>query len=633
MTPPPDATTQRAPTRGAATAESPDAADHPTDPDLTDPDLTAAEVGWELDDLLAGSSVDELVAQATAVVEGVAAARGTVGDLDADGLAALMRRVGDLHDLLGRAGSYVGLRLAENTLDPERGAAMAKLAEASTELASQLVFLELEWAAVADEHADELLADPVLGFCAHHLRTMRRYRDHLLAEPQEQVLTETSVSGAAAWVRLFDEQTSAIEVALPDSAPGGARSASLEEGLSLLQHPDRPVRADAAEAVSEALRPGLRTRAFIFNTLLLDKSVHDRLRSYPTWLSSRNLANEASDESVAALIDAVVGRYDLPQRWYRLKAQVLGVERLADYDRSASVAESDRKVGWNEATGLVIDAYDSFSPQLADIVREFIDGRWVDAPVRPGKRPGAFCAYTVADHHPYLLLNWTASDRDVLTLAHELGHGIHAYLARPQGNFAQDTPLTMAETASVFGEAITNQRLLSRLEDPNERFALLASTLEDSIATVFRQVAMSRFESAVHTHRRDTGELSVDDFGDHWAATQTDMLGDAVELSEGYRNWWSYVPHFMATPGYVYAYAFGQLLALSVYARYQSEGEAFVPDYLAMLSAGGSRSPEDLAAMVDCDLTDPGFWDAGLDIVGGQLDAAEAAARDAGRLR
>ena len=621
MTPPPDAATQPAPVDDAARDDS-----------VADADLTAVDIAWELDDLLDGASTDDLMARAAELADEVAQARGTIADLDAAGMAALMGRVGELHDLLGRAGSYVGLRLAENTLDPERGAAMAKLSEAATELSTKLVFLDLEWAAVPDEQADALLADPVLGFCAHHLRTMRRYRNHLLSEAEEQVLTETSVSGAAAWVRLFDEQTSAIEVAMPGSAPGGERTASLEEGLSLLQHPDRTVRADAADAVSTALKPGLRTRAYIYNTLLLDKSVQDRLRSYPTWLSSRNLANEASDESVAALIDAVVARYDLPQRWYSLKAKVLGVDRLADYDRSASVADSDRKVGWAEASSLVIDAYDSFSPRLADIVREFIDGNWIDAPVRPGKRPGAFCAYTVASHHPYLLLNWTGSDRDVLTLAHELGHGIHAYLARPQGIFSQDTPLTMAETASVFGEAVTNNALLARLSDPNERFALLASTLEDSIATVFRQVAMSRFESACHTHRRDVGELSVDDFGDHWAATQTEMLGDTVEVTEGYRNWWSYVPHFMATPGYVYAYAFGQLLALSVYARYQAEGEGFVPSYLDMLAAGGSRSPEELAAMVDCDLADPGFWDAGLDIVAAQLDAAEAAAGEAGRL-
>jgi oligoendopeptidase F len=380
------------------------------------------------------------------------------------------------------------------------------------------------------------------------------------------------------------------------------------------------------------LAPGLRTRAYIYNTLLLDKSVNDRLRHHSTWASSRNLANEASDASVDALVAAVTARYDIAQRWYRAKADVLGLERLADYDRMASVGSGEQRIGWSEATSVVRDAYGSFSGELADIVGRFIDEGWIDAPVRPGKRGGAFCAYTVPSHHPYVLLNWTSSHRDVATLAHELGHGVHGYLAREQGVFHQSTPLTLAETASVFGETVTTQRLLALLDDPAERFALLAASLEDSIATVFRQVAMFRFEAACHGERRSVGELSVERFGDLWAQTQTDMLGDAVEVTDGYRSWWSYIPHFIATPGYVYAYAYGQLLALSVYAQYQRQGDGFVPAYLDLLRAGGSKSPEELAAIVGCDLADAGFWDAGLDIVEQQLQAALEAARQAGRL-
>ena len=436
------------------------------------------------------------------------------------------------------------------------------------------------------------------------------------------------MTGAGAWVRLFDELTSAIEVTLPDhDEPVG-----LEQGLSMLSSPDRSVRASAAEAVSAGLQPGLRTRAYVYNTLLSDRAIDDRLRSFDSWISSRNLGNEASDASVQALIDAVVARYDIPQRWYRLKADVLGLDKIADYDRNASVATSEKQIGWSEATGIVRDAYASFSPELADIVGRFIDEQWIDAPIRPGKRPGAFCAYTVPEHHPYVLLNWAGKSRDVATLAHELGHGIHAYLSREQGIFHHMTPLTLAETASVFGETVTSNRLLGMLDDPGERFAFLASTLEDSIATVFRQVAMNRFEDACHTDRREYGELSTERFGEHWFETQGAMLGDAVELTDGYRDWWSYIPHFIGTPGYVYAYAYGQLLALSVYARYQERGDAFVPAYLELLKAGGSRSPEELGAIVDCDLTDPGFWDAGLDIVAAQLTAAEEAAKLAGRL-
>jgi oligoendopeptidase F len=370
----------------------------------------------------------------------------------------------------------------------------------------------------------------------------------------------------------------------------------------------------------------------VYNTLLLDKSVDDRLRRYPSWVSSRNLSNEASDASVQALVDAVVARYDIAQRWYATKAQVLGVERIADFDRMASVASDESTVGWSAARGLVLDAYASFSPELADVARRFFEESWIDAPTVEGKRPGAFCAYTVPSHHPYVLLNWTGRNRDVLTLAHELGHGLHAYLAREQGVFHQSTPLTLAETASVFGEAVTNNALLEQIDDPAQRFALLASTVEDSIATVFRQVAMNRFEDAVHNARRDEGELSVDRFGEVWADTQTAMLGESVELTDGYRTWWSYIPHFIGSPGYVYAYAYGQLLALSVYARYRERGGDFVPSYLELLRAGGSLPPEELGRIVDCDLADPGFWDAGLDIVDGQLDAAIEAARAAGRL-
>ena len=547
-----------------------------------------------------------------------------------------MQTMADLQEVQGRVGYYAMLRFSENTADPERGALMMKVQERSTTLATKLVFFELEWAAVDETKVEELLSDPRLDFCAHHLRSMHRYRNHMLSEPEEQLLTEKSVSGASAWVRLFDEQTSAITVDLPAALVGGEgdepATVPLEAALSMLQAPDRDVRRTAAEAVTAGLEPGLRTRAFIFNTLLLDKSVDDRLRNYPTWISERNLSNEASDESVQALVDAVVNRYDLPQRWYSLKAKVLGLDRLADYDRMASVADDETSIGWDEARTVVLDAYRSFSPELADVATRFFDEQWIDAPTRPGKRPGAFCAYTVPSHHPYVLLNWTSRPRDVATLAHELGHGLHAYLAREQGVFHQSTPLTLAETASVFGEAVTNNALLAQLEDPDARFALLASTLEDSIATVFRQVAMNRFEDSVHTARRGEGELSVERIGDLWVASQEAMLGDSVEITEGYRNWWSYIPHFIGTPGYVYAYAYGQLLALSVYARYTERGETFVPAYLELLRAGGSTTPAELGRIVDCDLEDPGFWDAGLDIVEAQLDAATAAAEAAGRL-
>ncbi len=592
----------------------------------TDADLTAADVAWDLEPLLGDGDVDSHLAAAEALVGEIEGVRGTVASLDAAGLAAVMRTLGELQDHLGRAGSYAGLRFTTDTLDAERGALMQRVEETSTAIATRAIFFELEWAALTDEQAEALLADPALDFCAYHLRSARRYRAHLLTEPEEKILAEKDVTGSSAWARLFSELTSAITVEL-DGQP-----LALEQGLAVLASPDREDRAAAAAAVTEGLAPGLRTRAFVFNTLLADKSTDDRLRSYASWIGSRNLANEASDESVQALVDAVVARYDIPQRWYALKARLLGVDRLADYDRMASVASSESQFGWAEARELVLDAYASFSPRLADAGTKFFEEGWIDAPIRPGKRPGAFCAYTVPTHHPYLLLNWTSRRRDVLTLAHELGHGLHAYLARPQGIYHQTTPLTLAETASVFGETVTFGRLLDATPDPDDRLALLAESLEGQIATVFRQIAMNRFEDRVHTHRRETGELSTDDFAGYWAETQTAMLGDAVEITEGYRTWWSYIPHFIATPGYVYAYAYGQLLALSVYRRYEERGDDFVPAYLELLAAGGSRSPEELGRIVDCDLADPHFWTGGLAIVEQQLEAAEAAAAATGRV-
>ena len=382
--------------------------------------------------------------------------------------------------------------------------------------------------------------------------------------------------------------------------------------------------------MSAALEPGLRTRGFIYNTLVYDKSVEDRLRHYPNWLASRNLANEASDESVMALIEAVRNRYDIPQRWYRLKAKLLGVERLADYDRAAPVLAEDVSYSFGEARDLVLDTYQSFSPVAGDVTRRFFDERWIDAPTRPHKRGGAFCAYTVPSVHPYVMLNFTATRRDVLTMAHELGHGLHATLARPQGVFHQSTPLTLAETASVFGEELVFGRMLAEATDDERRLGLLAERVDGAIATVFRQMAMNRYEHLAHTRRRAEGELSADRLCETWVETQAELFGDSVEITGGYRMWWSYVPHFLNTPGYVYAYAYGLLLALSVYSRYLHEGDPFVPRYIDLLSAGGSRSPEQLAEIVGIDLTDPGFWDAGLALVEEQLsEAEELAARGA----
>ena len=580
-----------------------------TAPETTDPELQAT--AWDLEPLVDGEGPDGVERRLAEALERsqefAARYAGKLGELDSERLREAMQELATIHDLVGRAGTYAALRFSTDTADPANGALLQLAQERGTAIETTLLFFDLEWAALEEERAEELLAGEGLEFCRHHLRNVRRYRDHLLSEPEEKILAEKSLTGAGAWTRLFEELTSAIEVQLPgeDSADGAdaQRAASgdgekvaLDIALSRLSLPDREARRSTAQAVTEALAPGLRTRAFLFNTLLADKGVDDRLRHYPHWLAARNLANEASDESVAALIEAVRGRYEIPRRWYRLKARLLGVERLADYDRMASVSEDEVSFPFASAREIVLDCYSSFSPELGEVAKRFFDERRIDAPVRPAKRGGAFCASAVPSVEPYVLLNYTARRRDVLTLAHELGHGVHFSLAARQGIFHQGTPLTLAETASVFGETVVFSRLLAEDSSPASRLALLAENLEDTIATVFRQVAMNRFEDLVHTARREEGELSVARFGELWADSQSELLGDSVELTEGYRSWWSYIPHFIGSPGYVYAYAYGQLLALSVYERYEQTGAELVPRYLQLLAAGGSRSPEELGA-------------------------------------
>ena len=596
------------------------------------PDQALAEARWNLDPLVDGAGaegtlafLDEARERAQAFSE---AHRGKVADLDVDGLVAAMRELEQIFERVGRAGGYASLWFTVDTRDPERGALLQQVRERGAEIETSLLFFELEWNELDDERAEELLAADEIEFCRHHLRTARRYRPHQLTEPEERVLTETDVTGPSAFQRLFTEQTSALMVELPDAD----EPMPLMEALSKLQDPDRELREATAAAVTASLEPDLRTRAFIFNTLLQDKSTKDRLRSYEHWLASRNLANEASDESVEALIDAVVQSYELARRWYRLKAKLLGLDRLAHYDRMAPVTDDPRHIPYAEARELVLDCYRGFSPELGDAAEGFFAGDYIDAPPEPGKRGGAFCAYVVPSVHPYVMLNYTSRSNDVLIMAHELGHGVHAHLARDQGLFQFSTPLTLAETASIFGETIVLERLLGDAPDAAARLSLLAESLDGAVAAVFRQIAMNRFEDRIHERRRTAGELSVDDFASEWLDTQKDLLGDSVEVTDDYGSWWSYVPHFVDTPGYVYAYAYGHLLALSVYRKYKERGDEFVPSYLELLRAGGSRSPEDLGAIVDVDLTDPGFWQSGLDLIAEQLDAAEAAASEAGRL-
>lgn len=567
-----------------------------------------------LDDAMLGVDLAEADARAEAFRDAYA---GRIAGLSPAELVEAVTELEEIQELAGKVSAYAALEFAAQTTDPARGALLQRVEEASAALGTHLVFFELEWLAVPDDAAKRSLAHPALAGYRHHLEAARRYQPHVLSEAEERILKEKAVTGRSAWVRLFTEEAGRIKVRVD------AEDTTLDAALSRLHDPDRAVRRDAQEAVTAALEPGLPVRTYILNTLVADKATDDRLRSYPHWLASRNLANEAPEATVRALTEAVSTRYDVLARWYRLKGRVLGLEPLYDYDRYAAFPESGRDVPWAEAQATVLDAYRSFSPALADIANRFFTERWIDAGTRPGKEGGAFAHPATPGTHPYVLLNYTGRLRDVLTLAHELGHGVHQVLASRQGMLNAHTPLTVAETASVFGETVTFERILALETDPARRLSLLAGRLEDSFATIFRQVAMNRFEDAVHTARRHSGELPVEAINEAWLETQAASFQGAVTLTPNYATWWSYIPHFVHTPGYVYAYAYGNLLALAVYRRYEEEGAALVPRYMDMLAAGGSRSPEELGRMVGVDLSEPEFWNSGLDILDKLVDAAE----------
>jgi oligoendopeptidase F len=518
--------------------------------------------------------------------------------------------------------SFAYLDFSIDTADPTRGALLQRTQEWDAELETKLLFFRLEWTAVDDEQAQRFLDAAELAGYSHFLEALRLYRPHLLSEPEERILTEKAVPARVTWTRLYEELVSGIRVDVDGD------ELSLDDALAKLASPDRDLRRRIGAAVSAALEPGLRTRVFALNSVLLDKAIDDRLRSYPHWLAERNLGNEIDDEIVETLVDAIVERYDISRRFYALKARLLGLPRLAHWDRYAPVAGTEGFVEWDDAREIVLDAYAAFSPEVGSLVGDFFDRPWIDAPTLPGKHAGAYCMTRIPGAHPYVLLNYSGERRAVLTLAHELGHGLHGRLASEAGVFNSATPLTLAETASVFGEALVFRLLFEREHDPRRRLDLLVGRIDDSVATVLRQIALNRFEDAVHRARRDEGELSADRLRELWLDTQRPLLGDAVEAGDDYGTWWSYISHFTFAPGYVYAYAFGYLLSLAIFRRYEREGDAVVEPYLRLLRAGGSDSPEKLAAMVGLDVRRRELWEEGLAAIDDLVSQAEALAAD-----
>lgn len=594
---------------------------------MTKEPLTGAEnVAWDLSDLYAG--IDDLRLNADLEANDREADslggdyRGRIPGLPAGELAELIQRYEAIAERAGKVMSFASLHWTQNTQDPARGALLQRVTERSSVLNQKLVFLDLELAATPDEVARAWLADPALARWRHWLEVVRLYQPYLLTEPEEKILAEKAVTGRNAWDRFFDEVQGAARFDLD------GESLTRDQVLNKLYAPDRELRRRAAASVTAGLRQMQHTTTYVFNTILADKASDDRLRGYASWISARNLGNEVDDRTVEALVDAVTSRYDIVARYYRLKRRLLGLDELFDYDRYAPLPAADRFYPWDEARSMVMAAFERFHPQLAETAGWFFDQGWIDGPVRPGKMGGAFSHGTVPSVHPYILLNYEARPRDVMTLAHELGHGVHQKLSGVQGVLQARTPLTTAETASVFGEMLVFQDLMARESDPQVRLGMLTAKIEDSFATAFRQISMNRFEDAMHTARRAEGELSTERFGELWLQTQRAVFGDSVTLTDDYGLWWSYVPHFIGTPGYVYAYAFGELLVLALYARYQHSGGDFPGKYLAMLAAGGSDWPHAIVEPLGVDLSDPNFWAQGLGILEDLVAEAEQLAGD-----
>jgi oligoendopeptidase F len=587
---------------------------------------TGAEgVEWSLADLYDAPDDPRIrgdLEEALAAAQGLAERlHGKIADLPAEELAAALAERERISSLVDRARAFADLRYAADTSDDARGALVQQTLERATAVQKELLFFDLEWLAADDVHADAVVADPAVERWAGFLSAARRYRPHVLSEPEERLDAEKRVTGSDAWSRLYDQLLAELRVRLD------GRDVPLDEASSrLMRATEQDERRAIAEAITESLGPGIRTRAFVLNTVAGERATDDRLRGYPTWISARNLGNQLSDDAAQALIDAVIGRYDVVHRYYALKARLLGLPKLYDFDRLAPVSVgAPVAVTWDEARRIVTGSFASFSPEAGRIIDGMFEGRRIDAVVRPGKGTGAFCR-SVAERDPYVLMSYTGERRSVLVLAHELGHALHGVLSNPRGALSMRPPLTLAETASVFGEAITFRAMYERTEDPADRLELLVRRIDDGVATVFRQIALNGFEDAVHTQRRGEGEVGVERLGELWTAEQRRVSGDAVELTDGFASWWSFIPHFVFLPGYVYAYAFGYLFSIAMYRRYLAEGNAVVEPLLDLLRAGGSAPPDELARRLGFDLDDPALWSSGIDAISELVDEAEALA-------
>lgn len=540
--------------------------------------------------------------------------------LSAATLLNCIKELEKISEKISKVMSYAHLEFAADTSNPRFGAFLQSVQEKATQIRKHLMFFEVEWVALNNKKAKQLINDGKLSDYSHFLEHERQFKPHTLTEPEEKIMEEKANTGSRAFKRLFDEVINNIKFEVKQN--GKKKTLTETETLALLYDPDRKTRKAASDGLTDGLNRNSHTLTYIFNTLVNEHSTNDRLRKYEYPMHSRNLSNEIDSETVKALITSCEQNYSISEDFYSLKKKLLGYRKFYDYDRYAPIISEEKKVKYWESKEIILDAFENFSPTMSNIAKKFFDNNWIDAEIRSGKRGGAFSHSTVPGVHPYVFTNYSGNLRDVMTLAHELGHGIHQYLSRKQGYFHSDTPLTTAETASVFGEMLVFHKLMEKESDEKTRLALLCGKLDDIIATVFRQVVLTRFEERLHTARRNEGELGLDRVNQLWMDTNQEMFGRSVTLTNNYRSWWMYIPHFIHVPFYCYAYSFGELLVLALYKRYLEEGGKFVPKYIELLSSGGSESPEKLVGKVGVDITDQGFWQNGLDLIRDMLDDA-----------
>jgi oligoendopeptidase F len=591
---------------------------------------SAAGIVWNLDDLYRAPDDPRIDADLQNCLELCTAFDAdcrpmfeTPDALSAERLKAALARYESIAQLMGRLGSYVSLLTAADTTNDVYRRLEDRIHQQLVDRENQLAFFELGWLALDDGQARGLVEDPALAEYAHYLSAARRYKPHTKSEPEELLLNQKSLTSRAAWMNLFDEFVASL--AYEFEYQGETRRLTQPSILALNYDADRGLRRAAQVCFFTELSRHELVLGSIFNAVAQDHGLNDQIRRYESPMASRHLANEVAPSVVERMLEVTEANYAIAHDYYRLKARLLGLPRLATFDQYAPVAASMPECGYQAGRDTVLSAFGRFHPSLRDVASKFFENGWIDAEVRPGKRGGAFSASTIPEAHPYILLNWTDKLRDVSTMAHELGHGIHQYLSRRQSYLNFHHPLTIAETASVFGEFLSFDYLMETTADPEVRLGLLCGKIEDAFATVFRQNVLTRFEQQAHAARRKE-KLSSDEICSHWWQANAALYGEAVEMLDLYRWGWAYIPHFIHTPFYCYAYVFGELLVLSLYRMYQEEGASFVPRYLALLESGSNAPPDVLLARVGADISDPAFWQKGLDVLRNLVTKATALA-------